>query len=361
MKAWRDCRCLGASVVTVSMLVFAGPASAKGGHEVELGGFGASFQLRGTKGYHLSVRANGHRLVTLSATRGDSSANYTVPGRASRNGIHARFGSLGRISVRFEGSPVRRRGREGSCKGRQTIREAGAFRGTIRFEGERDFTEVDAQRAKGGFYRSFRRVCRKRSWKPDFDIPEEKSSNKRFRSLMTAFIAESRVHGRDTGLAIVEVEAALGPRESESLFLSFVIAAQEERVGKMAIARSLFTEGSRGSLLASEPGARPVLATVALPKPFFGTATYRQDAGLPPSWTGPLAVRLPGTEAIPLTGEDFKAGLCHDTREKQFFACLRKLSGAFGGDESVAVAQRLAQGSGSQSQAFWDARLSWSR
>lgn len=349
--------------VAVAMLVFANAATAKRGYEVRQGSFGASLQVKGSHGYHLSIHADGHNLVTLSATKGDRSASYTVPGKASRKGIHARFGSLGKVSVRFEGSPVRHRGRPGSdsrCKGRERIRETGAFRGTIRFEGEREFTSVDAHRARGGFYRSFRQVCRKRPSGPDLTFPNDKGSNPRSEVTMTTFVASSRARGRESGLIIIRLEAHLGPRKSDSFFLSFEVADQIERVGKMVIVRNIFREGRRDSMDLSEPGTRPVLATVAPRKPFFGTASYRQDPGFPPTWTGDLAVRLPGTEGVPLTGTGFKTGLCHESSGKKFSACLRKLAGAFGGDGEGA-GLRLAQGSGSQSQAFWDVRLSWSR
>lgn len=335
-------------------------AMAKPGYEVKSPSFGVGFRMQGSHGFDLSVAATGHKRVTLTASKGLMSATYTVPGRATRKRIDADFGSLGRISVRFDGAPApkakKTRRQRRSCRGRPTIRFRGIFHGTIRFRGEHGYTSVNTRRARGSFYRSFRRVCKKRSWKPGLPPPgKRRLAMKRPSLLINTLIAESKGEGRSTGFAIIQLKVTGGAKRADPGSLSFVIATQGERTGRVAIARSLLTVGDEGSLLVGDPGIQPVTATVALSKPFSGTANYREEAGLPPSWTGDFGVWLPGAGVVPLTGEGFKAGLCQARSERQFTTCLRRLDKSFGRLEGA------AQDSGSQSQLFGDARLSWSR
>jgi hypothetical protein len=342
-------------------------AFAKGDHFVRAPNFATGFQLPASNGYVLAVTATSHRRVRLTASKGLLSATYTVPGRASSRRIVADFGALGRIAVRFEGSPSKLEGRQNrhvSCKGRRPIRERGLFRGVIRFAGERRFTAVESDRAKGEFFRSFRRVCkRKRSGKPRLPFPVPKQSKGKSGGgpdlLINTLIAVSGRDSRRTEFAISELELALGSKGSERLALAVILAGTRERVGRMAIRRRYLTLEDGDSLLTGKPGVDPATATVALPKPFSGTAAFRQDAGAPPTWTGSLSVRLPGIGIVPLTGEGFEADLCQAVDEKQLAACNKELGKAFGARQALAA--RLSQGSGSHSQAFWDARLSWSR
>jgi hypothetical protein len=353
---------LGAIALTLAILVIPAGAAAKERTEVTPGSFVAGFQLPGSHGYDLSVIAIGHKQVQLIASKGQTSATYLTRGRASRKGIEADFGSLGKIAVRFDGSPIPGKNRGGServCKGRKAIRERGAFHGTIRFAGENGFTEVDADQARGRFYRSFSQVCRRTSPKPASKPPrlprQPKSGQMRFQS--DTLNIESRLGDGNTGLFLSRDELRIGPSSKTAFALNLTIASKSERLGQVEISRTVFMVGENAFLRLSEPGTYPILATAKLPKPFTGTATYREDKGLAPTWTGSLAVRLPGAGLVPLTGEGFKSSLCRASTEKAINACMRQLSTT----TAQAAALSLPQGNGSQSQAFWDARLSWSR
>lgn len=52
-------------------------------------------------------------------------------------------------------------------------------------------------------------------------------------------------------------------------------------------------------------------ATVSPSAPFSGSATFHLDGPKTASWTGDLAVELPGAGEVPLSGEGISAGLCH--------------------------------------------------
>jgi hypothetical protein len=319
---------LGAIALALAISPTHASAAATGKPAVTPGSFAAGFQLQGSRGYNLSVIAFGHRLVSLTASKGGASATYTTRGRASRKGIEADFGSLGEIAVRFDGSPAPRRGPRGSglsCKGRKAIRMRGAFHGTIRFSGENGFTGVDAHRAQGRFSRSFRQVCRGTMEKKSGVRPprQPKSGRPRFQS--DTLTVESGPDGSQAGLLISATEFHFGPGKDGAVVLALIVAESSERVGAMTISRSVFTVDEGASLRVTKPGVDPTVATVKLPKPFAGTATYRQDAGLPPTWTGPLGVRLPGAGTVALTGAGFEPSLCRASTEKALDACMSQL------------------------------------
>lgn len=356
MKRWGRGVCLGIAAAAALFVLPAG-ASAKPHGTVHPGAFEARFHLRGSHGYDLTVAAHGHRQVTLAATKGPATAAYTVVGHASKKGIEADFGSLGKVSVRFVGPPPGRRGPRVSnprCKGRSPIGEQGTFRGTIRFEGEEGFTAVSAHRATGGFEQSFRRICKLPGSK--FDIRFQRLARAAERQpLLTFLLAASHAAGVSTELAIIGLESAPGAKRNDSF--SLVVAGRRERLGRVTIERSIFTEGDAGTLLVSEPRVSPLQATVTLAAPFLGSATLTEVPGSPPSWSGNLGVSFAGAAGVPLTGEGFKAGFCRSANEDVLERCLNGLAKSIRSSDLPAS----AQGSGSHSQALAEARLSWSR
>jgi hypothetical protein len=262
--------------------------------------------------------------VRLTARKRDVTARYEVRGRVTRRSIHANFGRLGLISVRFRrtGKP-----KEGGrpfgllkCKGRNPIHERGRFEGTIRFHGEQDFTAVSVSEAGGTVVRRFKRRCGFGAGKRS--NPEAATSDGDLGSgLSTTLIAGNRDHGRTVTFDAFEVDAEL---DGERLFISLIFATASEHRGRIAIRRGAFIDGTPGSVLTSPPGAQPATATVDLPPPFAGTGSYLEEPGQPPSWTGSLRVRLPGLDALPLAGPDFTSALCNGTNEKEVDRCVKK-------------------------------------
>lgn len=317
--------------------------------------------VEASNGYRGWVETQGHKRVTLTLRKGETTIEARTSGRVTRHGIDARFGSMGRISVRFRGRPLSlpRRGEEdgkGRCRGRDPEFESGLFSGTIRFRGENGFTELDSKSASGYAERRYRRVCRP---KPK----EEPSIGELFERLfglmpVTALRAHDRVDGANAlfAAAAIDFRPIFGPG-----FLIYAFSAQTvERRDGMRLRRSISAEGGDRSFHFRRTRKAPRAATVRAPKPFTGTAKYRKEEGSPASWLGSIVVRLPGAGPVAMSGPGFKAGTCNVT-----FAGLtagRCLPGSGPAQfRSPARLSRLAQGSGSQSQLRWDARLSWSR
>jgi hypothetical protein len=356
-------------------------AAAKPGYEVRERALRLELSLPASNGYSVSIETEGHRRVTLTAQKAGVVAAYRTRGRVDRHGIEADFGKLGRISVRFRGE---RRPLVGplppgladllddldlphrACHGRKPVREVGVFRGTVRFEGENGFTRVQARHAKGEVNRSYTRVCER--YPGSAGKPAEKRSDDFDLRVSILYAADPSLRRKVSFEAVgFRFEGPL--RELGEFFL--VGATTLERKEGMLVLRKAIEFGDEGSVLLSLPSKSPVTATVALPGPFDGTAAYRKARGSPSTWEGSLSTRPPGAGLVPLTGSGFTAALCRVAlSELADSRCLRRaglpLPGALEVAPSLAarpaaLGRLLAQGSGSQSQFFWDDRLSWSR
>jgi hypothetical protein len=342
--------------LALTCLATPAPASAQAEYKVKPGGFKSRLFLEGSNGYSIIVSSAGHKHVELTALGDDGVVSYRAPGRASRDGIEADFGDFGRIALRFHGFPEKqKREQKANCRGKRTIGGPGTFRGEVEFEGEGGFTKIRARKARGFFFRSFRQVCKvRKAQAPDRRGPR-KARPPRLSIEASTLLAESRDQGRRTRFSTTEIELRSGGRAAA--VLTVVSGSSVERVGAVRISRENFTFAGNGVLLAGNPDREPELAKVLAPWPFTGTATYRKEVGSPPSWTGTLAVRFPGLGKVPLAGEGFGVVLCRNA--PSFERCQGRLNGQ--GFDVADLRRWLAQGSGSQSQAFWDDRLSWSR
>jgi hypothetical protein len=365
LKSWA--RAIGALVTALVLLAgFASGAGAKPSLQVHERSLRLAVEIRGSNGFRGFISTEGHKRVTLTLARSDGRFEIRTAGRVSRNRIVARFGDLGRIALRFQGEPEIGRGprprgpgqsSEPVCSGRRPIIERGVFHGIIQFRGENDFTRVDTRRAPGAVERHFRRVCRK--------TPQDGIAaifKKLFEELPVRLLeVRGRVDG--TNVLFMAVSFDLGSILGSTARPAYAfIGGTVERHEGMRIRRSANVQGGEGDYLAAKPGKLPQTVTVVPPKPFLGSAKHHKEAGVPASWIGTLGVRLPGAGLVPLTGQGFRSAYCNRTL------------GELGGDERclprraepgtnslAALAWAAVQGSGSQSQAFWDVRLSWSR
>lgn len=319
--------------------------------------------LEASNGYRGLVMTRGHRQVTLILWKGNTTFEARTEGRVTRHGINARFGDLGKISVRFRGKPFSfgfPGDKEGKrrCRGRRSESESGLFHGTIRFRGENGFTQLNSKHVRGFMDRYYRRVCRR--------DPDEDSSFatalKRLIDLLpvTTLRANARVERTNVRFeaAAIDFRPLLGP----GVGLAYTISAQTVEWDRgMRLTRSVSAEGDDGSFLFRRGRKAPRTATVAPPKPFVGTAKYRKEPGSPGSWVGSLAARLPGAGLAAMTGPDFRAVTCNITLRALLEGRCRPGSGRTPSQTLLRLGRTLPQISGSQSQLFGDARLSWSR
>jgi hypothetical protein len=336
-------------ILIACALVFAAPATAgtKPNYVVEPKGLHLRVGIPDSHGYLLSLWTKGHRQVTMQVQGDSSILRYTALGKVTRKGIEADFGSFGQVSLRFRFKsrfhpqliPGQRlpESLHEDCKGRGPTGEKGVFLGNIRFNGEHDYIEVKKHRLRGEVVRSYHRVCKRRS---------RGGASRAESGLETVGLtAAARREGTLRYLLAFETSFSL---EEEDESMTFAFSGLKEKAGRVAVDKLARVNDETDSMQVSPVGEKPLSAEVKLPKPFEGTGSYLQEGKSPPSWSGDLGVRLPGSGLVPLTGPEFETGLCRGEVAARFGRCL----------ESLLEDSPLAQGSGSHSQPLALARLS---
>jgi hypothetical protein len=284
-------------VAALSLLAMPGGAAAKPGYYVLPEVYLASARLPGSNGYSISVNSLGPRLALQASRRGGSATYYVrAPFRGRR--IDARFGKLGRISVRFEpnGRPQRQK-EAGGCDGPATSIQTGRFVGTIRFRGEHGFTTAQRSSVKGIVFHAFRQVC-KRS-------PEIKRDEPEYALTSVSAFASGNPEGPNFTAYTLPRLAGL-PIDDNTYFSASVT----DRRHSMTVTYSADATGEPDALAISPPQVMPAAATVSPPFPFSGSAALATDPGGSTTWTGDLSVELPGLGTVSLAGPSFTGQIC---------------------------------------------------
>ena len=282
------------------------------------------FDLRASKGYHMEGFFFGN-LVVVELSSGHVSAEYVVIGKRSRGRFNARFGKLGRLSLEFRPA---KRPRSERC---EPVRD-GIYGGRITLAGERDYTRVDATRARGAGLVSLGKDC------------VASSSGVPRTGLSTHLHAIDKRPGGGASVSVLDIRGR---------GRVLVQALLEERRSKMTVWRTAFAwVGGPNTFISSGPGVHPAFAFLQPPKPFAGSALFEETGEAASSWTGDLSAWLPGAGRVRLAGPTFSSNLCREPATGPGCSFEPTVQRPLWGE---------AQGSGSQSQAFGEARLSWSR
>jgi hypothetical protein len=347
------------------LLALPGGAVARPGTEVHPRSLHLVTSSFATRGYIVSIETFGHHRVVLTARKHDQVATYTVRGKVNRHRIRADFGRFGRVNLHFHGKErpfgvdpkaQKPRDKRRRCRGRKAEREVGHFRGAVEFDGQRLYTRLAVGGLKGELRRSYRQVCWFRRTTPEArahissSVPvvrREAIPNTGF--TIAVLSARARVGRSLTHFSAINLESPFGIPIPRSERLSIVTAYRQERVGRIRVFRSTFLTTDSSQVRISRRGIHPAKGRVALGPPFSGTAFFRDGTSKSrASWQGDLAVRLPGSGALPLTGPGFHASLCRVSAFRPHSPCFRQ-----------AEARLLtAQGSGSHSHPLALARLS---
>lgn len=303
-------------VVVLFAAAGAGQAQSRGGGKVEVqrARTAGYLLLGGQKGYELVLYMPSNRVVLFYAIRSDQvkgdrfSISYSIYAARNRANlkdgvVRARFGSLGRVSLRFRPSGrMSRRDPRSGCEGGLRTTRRGRFVGELSFRGEGDYFHVSSPEGNGYVVQSPRLECEKGQAEPPLprSLRAWVSPALAFddRDSIALLSASARSHGRDVGITAKHANGAPPGADVQ-------VALVEPRRG-MAIGHGAYLNGPAGTLLTSPPGAHPATATLAPPAPFFGKATYAEEAG---AWTGNLGVNLAGLR-LPLSGPEFKVRLC---------------------------------------------------
>ncbi len=292
------CRVVAVAVTVLMSLTSPSLASAtaKSGYFVISPSRSTEFRLKGSGGYSISVFGNRGQ-VAITAQRGHSSVTYTARGLASSKRIKARFGGLGRVSVRFHPIQPPHLVPEppGNCKGRGEVVQAGRFVGTIALEGEQGYTTVHASRAKGKVTRALKQTCKDEGdggGGPAIRWTILSASSESEGIIFTAFKTESKT-----------IPALDGTAFGASIF--------ELRSRRFTIFRSIGANEGPNAFTTFRSGREITSATITPPQPFMGSATYQRVKGSLGTWTGSLAGDFPGRGEVSLAGSGFSAQILH--------------------------------------------------
>lgn len=295
-------------------LIVESPVRRAGKFEVQQADTAGFLRLGKEGGYEIALYMPNDRVVIFHALRRKRSKGdffevthsiYAVHnlGALEHGVVRARFGSLGRVSLRFRpGGRMRQRDPQPGCEGGSAITEAGRFVGHLSFRGEGNYFNVSSAKGKAYIVHSPRLRCEKGQAQESHP-----RSLRRYVAPIPLFLdeqgisllyASTRSHGRYVGITAMHPE---GSPPGADVQLGVV----EPRHG-MAIGHGVYLNGPPGTLLTSLPGVHPATATLAPPPPFYGKAAYSEESD---AWTGTLGVKLAGLR-LPLTGPGFHVHLC---------------------------------------------------
>jgi hypothetical protein len=269
-----------ATTAALLTLVSAGSSTALAGP-----GVGAAFELKATNGLTGQVATTGSS-VDLVLSGHHEFAVYRVKGTVSEQGVEARFGELGRISVRFHPDGSHSGAKPGECVGKKS--KSGVFVGTSEVRGERGYTKIDATRARGCLRHLHARAA------PNFPGAGASAAEEE-REVATLTAEAQNLHFR-----------AAGFREPDGSGQVEFAAAVLERRGAMRIARAALAPAKLPAFVFDQALGT---ATVSPPGPFSGTASFERHPDGSASWIGTLSVSLLGIDPVLLTGPTFKASL----------------------------------------------------
>jgi hypothetical protein len=296
------------------------------------------FGAKTSNGYRVQVvgtRVGDRHRAKVVVARGATAATYRVPARIRPDSLRANLGDLGQIDVRFHARDREVEASQPGCFGRPPVFETGFFEGLIRFRGENGYTRLSATRDRGGTWNAFREACRL-SGGPRASsrrgklarharrIPGAAGRSKApDKGQLTELGAAWTGRSRSVSLSYVSVE--LSPGRGKEVSLSFAAAEVRERRGRMEIERSAFLVPDSGALLLAPANGEAQTATLTLPPPVTGSASYESLPGTTPAWSGSLQADLPGASAVPLAGKRFVAALCQGTSIKKVRRCMRPI------------------------------------
>jgi hypothetical protein len=306
-----------------------------GARATEPAGSTEGFVLHGSHHYEIVVRLTNRRRLEIGVVKEKESGTHRLKGeeegtttyevtsdqpRGSAD-IDARVGGLGRIDADFVPSRTRR---IKGCEGPKQIGQIGHFVGTIEFHGEGGYTSARVNRTPGVVIKVPRRTCH--TPKPrstSGSKPNPRSALTRSAALAATatgnvkeaaepVLAQLRIHRPRDRVQVTALGSVSTDGKSGGLTVGFLLGSAERHLGPVrewGLTLDLSFKSNLGLRLPKplEPKAEAVLSP---PPPFSGAGTFRHHPGTKPTWTGDLALELPGFGRIALTGPEIHAALC---------------------------------------------------
>lgn len=286
-------RCTAAAALVLAVLSsFPTSAGADPHHFVDPAGRATRFSLAGTNGYRIRINSNSRRNLALVATKEGITTEYTVKGESvGADRVQAKLPGLGSISVRFlQRGPAHRLHPYSGCDGPPPTLRRGVVRGTIRFRGERDYTQAAAHQAPAEIEEWARERCR-------YGTPGH-HGHRRWTNEFEAFGPEGYFSATKYRPGVLN-----GGRVVFSAFTGSVHRS-------IGISRHATIVAPASTFQIPEPTTYPEHVILTPPAPFTGTGTLSRTLESVFAWEGDLSVQFPGIDPIPLTGSGFETHYC---------------------------------------------------
>jgi hypothetical protein len=260
----------------------------------------------GTHGYQIAVTVLDGRPQLTAVSQAGADVSFVLyrqtKQRDTGDALDADFGKAGTIKARFVADKVEERGAPKGCVGGSTVAEIGTFVGSIAFHGAHGFTSFTAHRLKGAVTKSPGMVCRTRG---------------RDRNSVGRSFFLSRQEGVLRVIAGVRsgatyFDAVTEPAEAGIPSTSTYTASSEHREGAVDILDTVEVPAPSPLAIPDLTASLPAATTIAPPAPFSGSATLEAPSRQTATLSGDLAVDLPATGEVPLSGPRIAAGLCRD-------------------------------------------------
>jgi hypothetical protein len=266
--------------------------------------FGGSHGYRfvyidGSFGPQLIVRhiSHGAFAITSYSLRGDQ------PGDPAK--IDMKLGDEGHLRGHFVSSSTAKVAPQQGCTG-DGMKETGAFVGSFDFHGEDGFSRAHLSRIQGSITRAGPYLCREPK-PPPRPKPEREREPPGTVSKETSLIA-----GTASGELRFEVQRTEGLETEAGSDLEDVIVSTFRHRARLEVSSLFAAFFLKSAALITPNPLNPRAEEAATPPgPYFsGSATFKLEGPRKASWTGDLAVDLPGVGPMPLTGPKVAAGVC---------------------------------------------------
>lgn len=252
-------------------------------------------EFKGSNGYRIHIFSLDRGTVLLRTQKGGISTDYVV-GNAfvGADRMRAKLPGLGSISLRFHPSgAVRHPAAPGNCEGpRETVRE-GVARGTIRFVGEREYTQAERHEVRAESVEWEKLRCRFRTHK------------RGARNWVGRFLA-SEWEGGPTGFTATKYR----PGVVKGGRVVFDARTFPSSKGPLTVYRRATVVAPASTFRVPEPDTYPEHVILSPPPPFAGTGTFARTPESTFTWEGDLSIQFPGIDPIPLTGPSFEPRYC---------------------------------------------------
>jgi|GEM_PF-1163000 len=300
------------AITTLALALLGGASDAAATKSGNASGLGptsfAVFRLPAGDGLTALLERSGDT-TTLWITGPTQFNAYRVHGKVAAGRLSARFGGLGRLSLRFKPTrtlPVERPG--GRCGGLTVQTELGVFTGGIHFAGEGGYSHVDASRVPGEVLNPIRYDCA--SPPPTVRHSSHRTIDERVLPLL-------RLEREAEGGHAAVLQASSGPQALTAVAVdrppsragAYLFAGGAEEAGGMKILRG---GAVKAPPTAFQPDLAAGAATLAPPFPFTGSASLARNPDGTSSWSGDLSLSVLGGGSVPLAGAAFKAFLAKD-------------------------------------------------